>query len=162
MKVQVHRRFPWTYEASHHQQASYLFKPTGKLFGRLKTLLRRIFFAWTAAHGKTMDNLWKRKFTIVDWCCMCKMDEEASNHLLLHCAIAMNLWSMVFSLFGLSWVMPFSVKEHLACWRGEERMEQYSSLSNMVHSFINYHFLGTIVHLHINKNKLIKTHLEGM
>lgn len=97
------------------------------------------FFAWTAAHGKTMDNLWKRKFTIVDWCCMCKMDED--------CAIAMNLWSMVFSLFGLSWAMPFSVKEHLACWRGgftghqsEERMEQYSSLSNMVHSFINYHF----------------------
>ena len=162
MKVQVHRTFPWTYEAFHHQQASYLFKPTGKLFGRLKTLLRRIFFAWTAAHGKTMDNLQKRKFTIVDWCCMCKMDEEASNHLLLHRAIAMNLWSMVFSLFGLSWVMPFSVKEHLAWWRGEECMEQYSSLSNMVHSFINYHFLGTIVLLHINKNKLIKTHLEGM
>ena len=116
-----------------------------------------------------MDNLRKRKFTIVDWCCMCKMEEEASNHLLLHCAIAMNLWFMVFPLFGLSWVMPFSMKEHLACWRGgftghqsEERMEQYSSLSNMVDSFINYHFLGTIVLLHINKNKLIKTHLEGM
>ena len=36
------------------------------------------------------------------------------NHLLLHCPIAYELWSMVFSLFGIHWVMPYKVIELLA------------------------------------------------
>ena len=32
--------------------------------------------------------------------------------------VAMDLWNMVFGLFGVCWVMPKSVVEVLACWQG--------------------------------------------
>ncbi len=81
---------------------------------------RVAFFVWTAAHGKilTIDNLRKRNICIVDWCCMCKRSGESPNHLLLHCEMAQSLWSMVFCLFGVVWVMPGSVVEVLASWMG--------------------------------------------
>ena len=40
---------------------------------------------------------------------MCKWSGESINHLLLHCPIAFELWTMVWALFGLLWVMPQSV-----------------------------------------------------
>ena len=40
------------------------------------------------------------------------------NHLLLHCPIASKLWSMVWSLFGVIWVMPQSVADLFASWQG--------------------------------------------
>ena len=33
---------------------------------------------------------------------MCKCNGESIDHLFLHCPIAMDLWAMVFSLFGAS------------------------------------------------------------
>jgi hypothetical protein len=41
---------------------------------------------------------------LVSWCCMCKVDGESADHLFLHCALARELWTMVFSLFGMHWV----------------------------------------------------------
>ena len=41
------------------------------------------------------------------------------NHLLLHCPIAYELWSMVFVFFGIHWVMPYKVSELLASWQGK-------------------------------------------
>lgn len=38
---------------------------------------------------------------------MGKNDRENANHLYLHDDVAWELWSMVFCLFGVSWVMPF-------------------------------------------------------
>ena len=49
---------------------------------------------------------------------MCKCNGESVDHLLLNCPIASDLWSMILVLFGLSWVMPKSVVELLACWQG--------------------------------------------
>ena len=49
---------------------------------------------------------------------MCKCNGESVDHLFLHCPAAMDMWSMVFGLFGVSWVIPQSVMELLACWRG--------------------------------------------
>ena len=40
------------------------------------------------------------------------------NHLLLHCLIAYELWSMVWTLFGLLWVMPHSVTDLFSSWQG--------------------------------------------
>ena len=65
-----------------------------------------------------IDNLQKRKVWILDWCCMCKYNGELVDHLFLHCLVAMDLWSMVLGLFGVSWVMPKSVVGLLACWQG--------------------------------------------
>ena len=74
------------------------------------------FFVWTAALGKclTIDNLRKRKVWILDWCYMCKCNDKSVDHLFIHCLVAMDLWSMVLGLFGVSWVMPQSVVELLA------------------------------------------------
>ena len=49
---------------------------------------------------------------------MCKCNGELVDRLFLHCLVAMDLWSMVLSLFGISWVMPKSVVRLLACWKG--------------------------------------------
>ena len=49
---------------------------------------------------------------------MCKCHGESVDHLFLHCPIAMDIWAMVFGLFGVSWVMPQSVVGLLACWQG--------------------------------------------
>jgi hypothetical protein len=37
---------------------------------------------------------------------MCKQSGEDVDHLFLHCSVAMELWSLVFGLFGVQWVMP--------------------------------------------------------
>ena len=49
---------------------------------------------------------------------MCKSTGESVDHLLLHCPIVYELWSMVFALFGIHWAMPKTAVELLACWQG--------------------------------------------
>jgi hypothetical protein len=36
--------------------------------------------------------------------------------ILIHCGVTNALWNAVLSCLGLSWVMPRSVKELMACW----------------------------------------------
>ena len=76
------------------------------------------FFGWTAARGAilTIDNLRRRKIVVTEWCYMCKRSAESTDHLLLHCQMASELWSLVFSTFGVRWVMPGTVKDLFACW----------------------------------------------
>ena len=50
---------------------------------------------------------------------MCKCNGESVDHLLLHCPIALDLWSMILGLFGVYWVMPRSDVELLAFWQGQ-------------------------------------------
>ena len=60
------------------------------------------FFSWTAILGRilTIDNLRKQWVLIIDWYCMCKSNGEFVNHLLLHCPTALELWNLIFTLFG--------------------------------------------------------------
>ena len=76
------------------------------------------FFLWTATLGKilTADNLRKHRVIIMDWCCMSKAGGKSVNHLLLHRPVARELWNMIFSLSGASWVMPRGVVDLLSCW----------------------------------------------
>ena len=67
----------------------------------------------------TIDNLRKWTILILDWCCMCKRNGESVDHLLIHCPLAFDLWCMVFTLFGIHWVMLKTVVELLACWKGK-------------------------------------------
>ena len=64
-----------------------------------------------------IDNL-RKNVWISNWCYTCKWNGESVNHLLLHCSIATDLWSMVLGLFGVHWVMARSAIELLACWQG--------------------------------------------
>ena len=47
---------------------------------------------------------------------MCKKDGESINHFMLHYHVGRELWDMVFSLFGIHWVMPLQVVDLLASW----------------------------------------------
>jgi hypothetical protein len=89
-----------------------------KSIWRTKAPLRVAFFAWKAARSKilTLDNLRKRGMIIVNRCWLCESEEELVDHLLLHCGAASALWNAFFTRFGLSWVMPSSIKELFASW----------------------------------------------
>jgi hypothetical protein len=50
---------------------------------------------------------------------MCLRDGESVDHLFLHCSMAADLWSLVFGLFGVQWVMPRSVLDLFSCWLGQ-------------------------------------------
>ncbi len=79
------------------------------------------FFVRTIALGKilTVENLRKCSLMIIDCCCNCKSNGDSVDHLLLHCPLPMDLWSFVFNLFGISWVMPKTVTQKLDCWQGK-------------------------------------------
>ena len=49
---------------------------------------------------------------------MCKRCGESVDCLLLHFPIAYDLWSMVFCLFGIHWVMSYKVSGVLRLGRG--------------------------------------------
>ena len=59
---------------------------------------------------------------------MCKKSGESVNHLLLHCPIASELWSMVWALFGLLWVMLQSVTDLFSSSQGSFRRHQSINL----------------------------------
>jgi hypothetical protein len=89
-----------------------------KRIWRTKAPPRVAFFAWTAARSKipTIDNLRRRGMIIVNRCWLCESAEETVDHLLLHCGVANALWNSIFSMIGVCWVMPRTVKEFFACW----------------------------------------------
>jgi hypothetical protein len=106
---------------STHGLASFPWKSVWKS----KAPPRVAFFVWTAVHSKilTLDNLGRRGLVVVNRCWLCEADGESVDHLLLHCAVARDLWITFFARFGLCWVMPRSVKELLASWWTAGRTE---------------------------------------
>jgi hypothetical protein len=89
-----------------------------KAIWRVKAPRRVAFFVWTAVWGKilTCDNLMRRGYSLAGWCCMCRNGWETTVHLLLHCGIASNLWSVVLRSFGVCWVFPNSIMDLLYEW----------------------------------------------
>ena len=76
------------------------------------------FFAWEASWGKvlTQDQLKRRDWILANRCSLCCAEEETINHILVHCSKAKVLWDLVFSLFGVNWVLPFTVRDTLLGW----------------------------------------------
>ncbi|XP_065636444.1 uncharacterized protein LOC136070428 [Quercus suber] len=85
----------------------------------VKVPKRVSFFLWTAARNGilTIDNLVKKNLPLVNWCCLCRRDEETVDHLLLHCKLASTLWSEVLIMFGVQWVMSNTIVSLLFAWR---------------------------------------------
>ena len=81
---------------------------------------RVAFFSRLTSLGKilTTNNLHKRHIIVLDWCYMCKRCGESVDHLLLHCPIAFEMWSLL-CLFGLQWVMPLKVIKLFESWQGK-------------------------------------------
>ncbi|RVW48467.1 hypothetical protein CK203_088310 [Vitis vinifera] len=78
------------------------------------------FFGWEAAWCRllTIDRLKRFGWSIPNRCFLCKYEEETTDHLLLFCEKARMLWLLIFSLFGVQWVMHSSVKRNLLGWHG--------------------------------------------
>jgi hypothetical protein len=92
-----------------------------KSIWKVKVPFKVSFFVWTVTLGRilTLDNLWKRGLIVVDWCSMCKSSGESVDHLLLYCEVAHAIWSVLFSLFNVKWVMNGRVIDLLSCWKGQ-------------------------------------------
>ena len=76
------------------------------------------FFAWEASWGKvlTQDQLKRRGWILANRCFLCCDDEETINHVLIHCPKARVLWNLMFSLFGVNWVLPLTIRDTLLGW----------------------------------------------
>lgn len=62
---------------------------------------------------------------MVNRCVLCKMHEESCNHILLWCPIVFNIWTMVYNLIGINWVMGGSIKDELCVWAGLCEKKRY-------------------------------------
>ncbi|KAG2686136.1 hypothetical protein I3843_10G155300 [Carya illinoinensis] len=69
---------------------------------------------------------------VVEWCFMCKKAGESVDHLLFHCDAAKGLWEGVIRRIGLTWVMPKSVTELLACWPSIHSCSQVAAAWKMI------------------------------
>ena len=78
------------------------------------------FFAWEASWGKvlTLDQLKKRGWTLANRSFFCCEKEESIDHILIHCTKTRVLWELLFALFGVMWVLPYSVRDTLLGWHG--------------------------------------------
>ena len=78
------------------------------------------FFAWEAFWSKvlTLDQLKKRGRCLANRCFLCGEEEESIDHILIQCSKARVLWELLFTLFGVSWVLPYSVRDTLCGWSG--------------------------------------------
>ena len=78
------------------------------------------FFTWEVAWGRilTLDKLQGRGIYLVNRCFLCQEAEELVDHLLLHCSKTRVLWELLFSLFGVNWIISGSVRDMLLGWKG--------------------------------------------
>ncbi|RVX21218.1 hypothetical protein CK203_002275 [Vitis vinifera] len=78
------------------------------------------FFGWEATWGKalTLDQLQRRGWALANRCYLCQKHEESIDHILLHCEKVRTLWVLLYSMFGVQWVLPATVKETLSGWNG--------------------------------------------
>lgn len=69
---------------------------------------------------------------VTEWCYMCKKSGESVDHLLLHCEVAGELWAGILSRTGLTWAMPKSVMDLLACWNRSHSSVQLAAVWRMI------------------------------
>lgn len=74
-------------------------------------------FAWEECreHILTINKLRRRGQVLVNACYFCEKAEESFNNL-LWCPMVYELWTLVYRLLGINWVMAGSVTYELWAW----------------------------------------------
>ena len=95
----------------------------------------KISFAWEAWWGKvlTMDQLKKRGRHLANRCPLCGKEEENLDHLLLFCIPVQYIWALLFTIFGVNWMLPGSVKDTLEGWQGSFARKKLKKLWMAAH-----------------------------
>ena len=95
--------------------------------------MKGLFFCVVRCLNKilTYDNLMRRGYTLINWCCMCRCEGESVDHLLIHCYMANELWNFVFRSFRIQWVLPRTVIDLVDGW-WNLLGKHYSDIWNMV------------------------------
>lgn len=75
----------------------------------------RCILLWEAGRGciLTIDELMRRGMAMMNGCYLCKSVAEIYNHVLLWCLVVHKLWSIVYALLGVNWVMAGSAKNEI-------------------------------------------------
>ena len=63
---------------------------------------------------------------------MCLEVEEKVHHLLIHCPFAHRVWSALFEMFGMEWVMPKTVEDLFVRWHWRYKFIQGKILWRLV------------------------------
>ena len=76
------------------------------------------FFAWEASWGKVLIQyqLKRRSWNLAKICFLCCAEEDTINHILVHFSKARVLWDLVFTLFGVNWVILLTIRDTLLGW----------------------------------------------
>ena len=76
------------------------------------------FFVWEASWGKVLalDQLKRRGWNLANRYFLWYVEEETINHILINCSKVRVLWELVFTLFGVNWVLPLMVGDTLLSW----------------------------------------------
>lgn len=51
---------------------------------------------------------------------MCQSTSESINHLMLHCPFKTHFWNVFLAAFGISWSIPFNIRDAYTSWGGRE------------------------------------------
>jgi len=80
------------------------------------------FFMWLALLGKlnTRYRLYVKGILQEDQstCTFCKLQPESLDHVLMSCSYSQQVWRLLASEMGHSWVIPASFKQHYENWMG--------------------------------------------
>ena len=82
-------------------------------------------FVWTALLEKINTKHKLARMGIIsnddDFCILCSLPLESSNHLLLHCNFAQSIWHWWLSLWNIKWVFPQSLKAAFDQWQHKSK-----------------------------------------
>lgn len=76
----------------------------------------------------TIDKLMKRDKIMANGWYMCKKGVESYNHILLWCHIVYELWTVVYGLLRINWVIVGSMRDELWAWEGLHKKRQVVNL----------------------------------
>lgn len=86
--------------------------------GPMLCILKTIQAYLSVPNILAIDNLMRRERTMVNSCYLCKKSTESCSHILLWCQVVYELWTMMYNLIDIKWVIAGSVREELWAWKG--------------------------------------------